>query len=527
MIVRRSKSPGGALVKPERRWSLHPFLFALFPVLFLYSQNIDWVDARALVKPIAVTLAAAAFVLAVSISAFRSSVKGALFASSFLILIYLYGPVMRLLQGVTLGGFLAGRTLVVFPIFCLGLVGVALAIARTRRDLTTADRYFRTLGVILAAASLAQIGVGHARAGRGAIHKWSSYVDRVCAGSGALPAMPDSDKPDIYYIILDNYSRSDVLQSEFGYDNSGFTEALKQRGVYTAAEGNCNYLGTHRSLPSSLNFDYLDTLKQESGIGRLNQSTTLAMISYSKVARLLKDAGYKFVAFPSGYSVTADVGADVVYSRSFTSLTEFDRVLLNSSMLSAPLAMLPHRYFSSVSEVESYRSDIRHTLRKLTQVPKMRGPKFAFVHLMVAHPPFVFDAEGKMPNIPMEDMATTDQLKSFDPKLYTDAITYLNREMIRVLDDILAESERPPIIIIQADHGASHRIDGKGILDKTTRHAILNAYCLPEEGMKALYPSISPVNTFRLVFNTCFGAEYPMLRDIIEDEISRDAEDGQ
>jgi hypothetical protein len=45
------------------------------------------------------------------------------------------------------------------------------------------------------------------------------------------------------------------------------------------------------------------------------------------------------------------------------------------------------------------------------------------------------------------------------------------------------------------------------------RLAILNAYYLPGVDSDLIYPSISPVNTFRLILNTYFGADLPLLPD--------------
>jgi hypothetical protein len=42
---------------------------------------------------------------------------------------------------------------------------------------------------------------------------------------------------------------------------------------------------------------------------------------------------------------------------------------------------------------------------------------------------------------------------------------------------------------------------------------ILNAYYLPGYN-DLLYPTISPVNTFRLVLDAYLGAKYPLLDDI-------------
>ena len=45
------------------------------------------------------------------------------------------------------------------------------------------------------------------------------------------------------------------------------------------------------------------------------------------------------------------------------------------------------------------------------------------------------------------------------------------------------------------------------------RLSILNAYYLPEEGKKLLYESITPVNTFRIIFNYLFNTEFEILND--------------
>ncbi len=43
--------------------------------------------------------------------------------------------------------------------------------------------------------------------------------------------------------------------------------------------------------------------------------------------------------------------------------------------------------------------------------------------------------------------------------------------------------------------------------------SILNAYYLPGFDQSKLYKSVSPVNSFRLVFNHYFGTKYPLLED--------------
>jgi hypothetical protein len=52
--------------------------------------------------------------------------------------------------------------------------------------------------------------------------------------------------------------------------------------------------------------------------------------------------------------------------------------------------------------------------------------------------------------------------------------------------------------------------------------AILNAYYLPNAGEQFLYEKMSPVNSFRVVFNTNFGGNYGLLEDISRYTLSRE-----
>lgn len=96
---------------------------------------------------------------------------------------------------------------------------------------------------------------------------------------------------------------------------------------------------------------------------------------------------------------------------------------------------------------------------------------------------------------------------------YTDQLDYLNRRMRPIVDRIIANSKTPPIIVIQADHGYKEHIEGTEDLTTPEMSSILSAFYLPGDNRQDPPDSISPVNTFRMIFRRYFGAEFGPLED--------------
>jgi hypothetical protein len=78
------------------------------------------------------------------------------------------------------------------------------------------------------------------------------------------------------------------------------------------------------------------------------------------------------------------------------------------------------------------------------------------------------------------------------------------------------------IIIIQGDHGTLSTDPGRIFNQGGTptrelieeRSAILNAFFVPSTCKPAeFYSAITPVNSFRVVFNSCFGTDLELLED--------------
>jgi len=130
---------------------------------------------------------------------------------------------------------------------------------------------------------------------------------------------------------------------------------------------------------------------------------------------------------------------------------------------------------------------------------------------MSPHPPVIFDEHGNSIDDP--DPAAGREKYYED---YGNQITYLNSELKEIVNSILANPERPTIIILQGDHGLRSHVYWEDIEKKTNFKeslSILNTYYFPDGNYELLYENISPVNSFRVIFSQYMGMEIELLDD--------------
>src|SRR5690606_23437614 len=91
-----------------------------------------------------------------------------------------------------------------------------------------------------------------------------------------------------------------------------------------------------------------------------------------------------------------------------------------------------------------------------------------------------------------------------------------------ITNNILQNSDTPPIIIVQSDEGPEAKVNymphhwqfGDASTDDIKERAgILNAYYFPDHNYTELYQDITPVNTFRTIFRQYFDLDTPNLED--------------
>jgi len=340
----------------------------------------------------------------------------------------------------------------------------------------------------------------------------STSASQSATPDTSMPRLDCSSTPDIYYIILDAYSGADVLHGLYGLDNRPFLDSLRSKGFFVADDSHTNYTQTIFSIPSALNFDYIDvpTGSQEDGqyfLKRTNENVLM---------RLLEQCGYRIAVLESGFYYTDQMDADLRLTGSGV-LNEFEGMLLADS----PAGVLAEAFNLEPppASYAAHRQRVLDGFSQLKRVYQIPGPVFVFAHLITPHPPFIFDANGGQIEVTRGySIGDGDDFKGTLEEYrtgYAGQVHFANRKLEEAIDSILASSDEPPVIILQGDHGPGSGLDwdSPDLTCLWERASILNAYYIAGEEPDQLYPSISPVNTFRVVLNTLFGTSLPLLPD--------------
>jgi hypothetical protein len=532
---------------------IHPFVSAAFPVLSLYVHNMGKGHFREAIA-IAIGVSAFAALLWLFVGLFaKDRRKAAVIVSCFFILSFSYGHAISaaatLLEHIHLRekveSLVAGESALQLGLVLGSILFtfVCYFTVRSKSDLRPATRILNTFALalmVVVAVNFVAGGVqmylpssvrarihsiavrvrsGQAREASTDAHKyqvhlpWVARDDRDIRASdqanaaefmeswqeqeqvGAFVEDVVSDSsPDIYYIILDMYARADFLEKKYHYDNSEFLSFLTDRGFYVASQSRTNYAHTPSSLASSLNLMYLDDIAEQMGDISTNYQPLFAMLKHNRVFQFLRHHGYTIVAFSSGHEFTEIRDADVYMRPTGWQPTDFQNALLSTT----PLAVFRK------TQDDIHRGRILYTFDHLADAARIEAPTFTFAHISSPHPPYVFGANGEpvhyKPHVELE----YDEFV----EAYVNQLAFISKKTQATIEEILAQSPEPPIIIVQSDHGPVYLHH-----DIPERMSILNAYYFPDQNYDALYEGITPVNTFRIVLNGYFGTDYEILED--------------
>ncbi len=489
---------------------LHLWILSIFPLLNLYTHNIDQIDPIRLVVPILVTLLTTALIWFLLSTLFHQGQKAPLLTSFLLLIFFSYGYLLDVLH-IHLFGASLFHHYIAFPIWLL-VLGFGIFTIVTK---LSSPPIWNTLANALSAGLLLVI-VGQVSA---------HYLQKRTPDAGptrrseATQAAKMEILPDIYYIILDGYGRSDILDSLYHFDNAPFLDSLQKKGFYIASKARSNYGQTLLSMSSSLNMDYIQNMITVTDRYQ-DRALLRTLVNNNRVFQRLDQLDYQII--------TTDMGRDSKYTDIHLSLgwfaDEYTYEVFNLTPITAVLSLASSFNILDVTDFyERHRRQIEYIFDRIPDFSEWDAPTFVYAHILAPHPPFVFTANGE-PKNPHAYFSISDgdsYRKKFDQSCvdyrqdYIEQLQYINTKTLDMVNNILDRSGPNTVIILQGDHGPGSELyfENKTRTNIGERFSILNAYYVPDPVRHLLYDHITPVNTFRLLFDHCFQLSYSLLED--------------
>jgi len=498
----------GVIAKGSRRvapkwFDLHPFLWAVQPILFLYARAAHEVSVVKILAPLGVTLAGAGLIWALTHLIFRRDLrKSACLTSALLFLFFSFGRIVDLAGSFfesaglwpNLGRMQLPTRTVSLQAFILAVyvaVVCALLVRLTIRK-PLSERITPLLAVT--AAVLLLISTGQI-----ALGLLSARPNRPRPGPAPAASRVTTDlSPDVYIIVVDGYARGDILREYYGYDNSPFLSGLEELGFDIRPKSSANYAWTFLSLASALNMTRLDELAGKTRPGSRDQRGAQDMIRNNAVMAFLKGRGYRTIHLASAWAGTRvnpyadEVRADRVHIMD----DDLTRALVDSSLLVLFNARL-------LRDMALFYLDQFDGLEAAAAEP---GPKMVFSHFLLPHHPYIFNRDGAVvQNGSFVDILLYRKAQWRRTDAYIEQLQFVNTRLLEALRSILRSSAAPPVIVLFSDHGPLV-VSADVEASKRARLDNLTAVFLPGAPAALLPEDVQLINVFPIVLNHYFEA---------------------
>jgi hypothetical protein len=467
---------------------------------------------RDFARPIGVTLAVCGVAWALCYAVRRSPEKAALGAAWTVVAYSSVGAIDRMLSR-AMAYHVVGGSIGVVGLCAVAFLAGLIALLGTRRSLGGLVRYLAVLFTLLLVWNAGKVAWKRASDG--------GPPSPPVAAEITAPLAPPPPARDIYLIVLDKYTSSAALGSNFGFDNRGFDDALRARGFIVPPAARPNYIHTFLTLGAMLNLRYLDELTAKFG-NDYRWELAYPLVENNRLISFLHTRGYRVVNFPNEFWGTRenryadlqlphprDVHPELIDA--WEPATAGPVLWTLACRLAGCDADAPPT-LPGTPELMDWR------FKALAALPQQsRQPTFVLAHLLVPHEPYIYGpvCQHLTPFWPLRDAAHAERVR----RAYLDQIRCTNTKVLAAVDAILADSRVPPIVLIQSDHGHGRlgrvlpplaQVPATAVYERTS---VFAAYHLPGVSADSISPRITPVNIMRFVLRHYFQAALPPLPD--------------
>lgn len=425
---------------------------------------------------------------------YRNFTKANLFAFLLMAFHFFFGSVYDLAKRVTGNSFITKYSFIL-PAALVFFIAAFIFIKKRKSGFSSTRYYLNLLLLVFILVDIAML------------------TNKIMKGRPAPAGLPEGltacdscSKPDIYFILADEYAGNTELKEQFAFDNSAFLDSLKAKQFHVIAESHSNYNYTPFSMASMLNMDYLQLAAADRNQSDLTYC--YAAIENNRLLRFLQYHHYRLY----NYSIFDFPGLPgrrlerflPVKTRLITAQTFLSRAE-NSILFNVVTRLRSKAALRKLTYAYKENNERIFSLTYTEAEKRSNHPKFVYAHLELPHYPYYYDKDGN--EQPFDQLTEGNQTNK---AAYTSYLQYANKRLLQLIGHILQSSAKPPIIVLMGDHGFRHFTTP---VDKKYYFNNLAALYLPS-GNYTQYPdSLTSANFFRILLNTQFRQQMPMVRD--------------
>lgn len=489
------------------------FYFSLiaFPLFFWLhgiNEQFGLLRPSVIVTLLVYYLAVAFAVGLVSRFLFRNEEQATLFAFILLCVFFFFGAVKDFFRDTSVLSF-ASVYRVFLPLILIFLIACYLFVKRGTLKPVRVSLFIRTL---LSVCLLIELGtlVFNIATGK---ERQRDLGDINNTLARQLPKSDAADKPFIFWIVLDEYSGSTGLAKGWNFTNP-IVKDLRDREFFVADSARSPYNYTHYSLLSTLDMQYLRSLKEHSEIGFRDIVRGNISLKNTNVVTYLRQQGYKIVNHTI-YNVDEHATEAKEYFLNADFRLVDDQTL--AGRIKRDLGWNMRNIFSgnrsladSLEKAGALAKEARYRLelvnRGLEAAKKSFAdgtPTFFMFHYFFTHEPFIYNADGSI-----------DRSVGFGmyPDKYVPSVNYANRVITNLIDSLKeAGNGKNMVIVIQGDHGYKFE-ENDPLFDQEGCSILYAVYC-SDRSYPGWSNTFNSVNGFRVLFNKYFHTNLPILEN--------------
>jgi hypothetical protein len=365
----------------------YPVFLYLLPVFFIlhgFTENYDFIPVDAALLLAGIYIVAGFILSLIGWLLFRNFIKASILAFLLLAFQFFFGTVHDSIKYLFPGSVVAKYSFVL-PAAAVFFILAIIVLKRTKSPLHRFTYYLNTLLLLLIGIDMVVLVTKVTRPAKG--------VEDLPEGFAACDTCA---RPDIYFIVADEYAGSRELNDKFGFDNSAFLNDLAARNFHTIKESQSNYNYTPFSVGSILDMNYLGLSGDVRNTPTLTHS--YEVIRDNRLLRFLQFHRYQFhnhsiFDFTGQPARTGDgfLPSKLKLITSQTFLRRFDRDIRFNMVtrweLKKNLKIVTYAY-------KKNNEKIYDMTWKLAEQPSPE-PRFVYTHLEMPHYPYYYDKDGK------------------------------------------------------------------------------------------------------------------------------------